>query len=95
MTIEEKVLKEYGRTDDPVLSVWMLRDGTLVNGSCEGFQRDIDHHQIISFFSPSRKEDPGSPELYVKKFIKMFVCMDTPAFISGGRKCSTPPFVIS
>lgn len=49
-TLEKRVLEAYGKTDDPRLTVWMLRDGTLVNGSLEGWQRDTDHREIADFY---------------------------------------------
>ena len=33
MTIEEKALKQYSTTENPRLAVWMLKDGTLLNGT--------------------------------------------------------------
>lgn len=70
ITIEEKLLKQYGTTDDPELCVWMLKDGTMINGSYEGFQRDIDHRCVSEHFRPSKFEDPGSALIYVKKFMR-------------------------
>lgn len=69
MTIEQRVLKEYGTTWNPVLAVWMLRDGTYVNGSIEGFRRDRDHHEINAFFKSSKRQTPGSNGIYVTKFM--------------------------
>ena len=57
-------------TNDPELCVWMLRDGTMVNGSYEGRQRDIDHRCISEYFKRSKFEDPGSALIYVKKFMR-------------------------
>lgn len=50
MAVERAVAKEYGVTDDVNLAVWLLRDGTLVNGSLEGNQRDRDHLDIADFY---------------------------------------------
>lgn len=47
----------------------MLKDGTLVNGSYEGFQRDIDHHEINQFYHISKKASPGTGYIYIKKFM--------------------------
>ena len=70
MTIEQRLVARYGVTDDPCLASWMLRDGTLVNGSFCGLQRDVDHHQIGEFYSRSKREDPGSSAIYVLKFMR-------------------------
>ena len=70
ITIEEKLVRQYGVTDMPELCVWMLRDGTMVNGSYEGHQRDIDHRCISEYFKRSKFEDPGSALIYVKKFMR-------------------------
>ncbi len=50
MKLDQKVLGHYGATDDIVLASWMLPDGTLVNGSREGNQRDFDHRDIQQFY---------------------------------------------
>lgn len=68
MTIEQRLIKELGTTDDPVFAVWLLRDGTYVNGTIEGHQRDIDHHEISAFYRPSKRQQPGGWGLYVYKF---------------------------
>lgn len=70
MTIEEKALKQYSTTENPRLAVWMLKDGTLLDGSYEGLQRDIDHREISQFFKPSKLADPGSAFVYVWKFLR-------------------------
>ena len=69
MTIEEKLVHDYGLTDDPMLAVWMLKDGRLVNGSYEGHQRDVDHREVSQYFKQSKFEDPGSALIYVRKFM--------------------------
>lgn len=69
MTIEQRLIKELGTTDDPVFAVWLLRDGTYVNGTIEGHQRDIDHHEISAFYRPSKRQQPGVWGLYVYKFM--------------------------
>ena len=33
MTIEQRLVKELGTTDSPLMAVWLLWDGTYVNGS--------------------------------------------------------------
>lgn len=46
MRMDQKVLGHYGATDDIYMALWMLADGTLVNGTKEGNQRDYDHRDI-------------------------------------------------
>ena len=70
MTIEERLYAKYGGTTIPELAAWMLRDGTMVNGSKEDWQRDMDHHEISEFFKHSKFEDPGSSYVYIKKFMR-------------------------
>lgn len=70
MTIEERLLHEYGSTDIPEFATWMLKDGTMVNGSYEGHQRDEDHRCVTQFFKRSKFEDLGSAYLYLEKFMK-------------------------
>lgn len=69
MTIEQRLLKDYGTTEIPEFATWMLRDGTMINGSIEGHQRDIDHRCIGEYFKRSKFEDPGSAGIYMKKFM--------------------------
>lgn len=69
MTIEQRLIKAYGTTTRPELAVWLLRDGTYVNGTYEGFQRDVDHHEISRFYKTSKNHVPGSYGLYVYKFM--------------------------
>lgn len=69
MKIEDRLVQQYGLTDNFIFSVWMLRDGRLINGSYEGHQRDVDHHKIENFFKPSKLESPGSSYIYIKKFM--------------------------
>lgn len=68
MTIEERLLRDQGTTEDPHLAIWLLKDGTLVNGSIEGRQRDVDHHEIGQYFKKSKFQEPGSSLIYIKKF---------------------------
>lgn len=70
MTIEQELIRDLGLTEDPFLAVWMTRDGLLVNGSIEGRQRDIDHHEIGQYFKASKFQDPGSSAIYVRKFMR-------------------------
>lgn len=48
--VEAELLRQYGQTDQFDLAVWMLQDGTLINGSVEGLQRDLDHRHIADFY---------------------------------------------
>lgn len=68
MTIEQKMLHDYGTTGVPELCMWLLRDGTMVNGSWEGHQRDVDHREVSQYFKRSKREDPGSAAIYIYKF---------------------------
>lgn len=70
MTIEQRLLKDWGTTGDPRMATWMLADGTLVNGSHEGRQRDVDHREINEYYKPSKRAVPGSGMLYVLKFMR-------------------------
>lgn len=70
MTIEERLLKKYGETREPEFATWMLRDGTMVNGTIEGRQRDIDHREIGEFYKPSKFQEPGSMYCYIEKFMR-------------------------
>lgn len=70
MTIEQKALKLWGETDDPQDSIWILPDGTMLNGCQGGYIRDVDHAEIGQFFAPSKSQDPGSNWIYIKKFIR-------------------------
>ena len=69
MTIEEKLVQKYGITTNPVLGVWMLRDGRLVNGSYEGHQRDVDHREVSYYYKRSVRASPGSSSIYIQKFM--------------------------
>lgn len=70
MTIEQRLVRDNGTTDGPELAVWLLADGTWVNGSKEGRQRDVDHHEIGQYFKPSKHAEPGSAYLYMLKFMR-------------------------
>lgn len=69
MTIEQRLVKDYGFTDNPRFAVWMLRDGSYINGTLEGCQRDIDHHEICTYYKASKQQAPGSYGIYVYKFM--------------------------
>lgn len=70
MTIEERAVKAWGLTNDPCCCIYMLKDGTMLNGSYEGFQRDRDHREIGQFYKHSKKEQPGDASLYIYKFMR-------------------------
>lgn len=70
MTIEQRLVHDLGTTGCPELAVWLLKDGTWVNGSHEGHQRDVDHHEIGSYFKPSKFAQPGESNLYMRKFMR-------------------------
>lgn len=69
MTVEERLVHDHGLTRIPEFAVWMLSDGTMVNGSKEGYQRDVDHHEIGEYYKKSKFEDIGSSAVYVRKFM--------------------------
>lgn len=80
MTIEQKALKAWGETSDPAMAIWILKDGTLVNGCMGGCLRDVDHAEIGQFFKPSKFQDPGSNWIYIRKFIRrgnIRMCLST------------------
>lgn len=70
MTIEERLVHDLSTTEHPGLAVWLLADGRFVNGSHEGHQRDVDHHEIGSYFKKSKKEKGNDPRLYMEKFMR-------------------------
>lgn len=70
MKIEQRLLKDYGETKYPELATWLLADGTLIDGSFEGYQRDVDHRDISRYFQRSVRENPGSAYCYVIKFMR-------------------------
>lgn len=51
MTIEQKAVKQYGLTEIFPFAGYMLGDGTMLNFSYEGNQRDIDHRDIDDLFT--------------------------------------------
>ena len=56
-SIESRAEGKYGKTSFFPLAVWLLSDGTLLNGSREGFQRDIDHAEIGEFYQKAQGVD--------------------------------------
>lgn len=69
MTIEERALKTWGEAACPEAAIWVTRDGALVNGCMSGYVRDVDHAEIGQFFKTSKRHQPGSAWLYIRKFI--------------------------
>lgn len=69
MKIEERLVCKMGLTNNPIMGLWLLTDGTLINGSFEGHQRDVDHRDIGEYFKKS-KEDRTSGSLYMDKFMR-------------------------
>lgn len=69
MTIEERLIHDLGITPNFNHAVWLLPDGTLINGSHEGRQRDVDHHEIGFYFKKSKYDTGGDSYLYIKKFM--------------------------
>ena len=70
MTIEQKLVKQYGTTDCPEFATWMLKDGTMVNGTFEGYQRDVDHICVALFYKQKAgKEACRNPYTYLRKFM--------------------------
>lgn len=67
MTIEERAVKTYGLTDIPEFAGYMLANGTMLNFSYEGNQRDEDHRNVSQFFKHS--ENDGCFSKYMYKFI--------------------------
>lgn len=68
MTIEERAYKDWGETNNPFHACWMTTDGRMLNGSYEDYQRDRDHRDISFYFTRSVREDPGSSQIYLRKF---------------------------
>lgn len=68
-TIEERAIKEWGTTEVPQFAVYMLKNGEMLNGSYEGFQRDRDHREINEFmYSTKNSKYSGYP--YIYRFMK-------------------------
>ena len=63
-SIENRAKKYYGLTDRFQLAGYLLTDGTMLNFSDEGYQRDQDHRNIGYFY----KKASGNNAL--RKFLK-------------------------
>lgn len=68
MTIEERAYKDWGETFNPELACWMTTDGRMLNGSSAGYIRERDHRDISFYYKKSIREDPGSSQIYLRKF---------------------------
>ena len=58
-SIEEKARRKFGETEVFQLAGYLLEDGSMLNFSYEGYQRDEDHRIIGQFF----KNATGTPAL--------------------------------
>ena len=72
MTIEQKMLKAWGEAQSPETAIWILKDGTFVNGCMDpyGRHRNVDHSEVNQFYKRSKFEDPGSSYIYLLKTIR-------------------------
>lgn len=67
-TIEDKAINLLGTTEVPRLALYMLLNGTMLNGSYDGFYRNVDHRQIAEvMYITSKKIYDGLP--YVRRFM--------------------------
>ena len=70
-TIEERAISEWGITNVPQFAIYMLKNGEMINGSYEGFQRDRDHREINEFM-PCVKNVIGSYIKYTYDFLHQY-----------------------
>ena len=68
-TIEERAKAEWGTTQVPQFSVYMLTDGEMLNGSFGGFQRDRDHREINEFMPKLNNGKPYEGYPYIQRFM--------------------------
>ena len=68
MTIEERAYADWGETYAPELACWMTKDGRMLSGSYAGYIRERDHRDISFYYKRSVREDPGSSQIYLRKF---------------------------
>lgn len=66
--IENRAKRYYGTTEIPEFAGYLLTDGSMLNFSCEGYQRDEDHRNISQFFKT--KNDDGCFSTYMYKFMR-------------------------
>lgn len=61
------------------LATWLLADGTLLNGSCEGHQRDVDHAEAGYYFKKAQGKEA------VKKMLRRgnirVMCQDDSGYL--------------
>ena len=72
LTIVMKAKAEWGTTTIPQFCTYMLKDGSMLNGSYGGFQRDIDHREINQFlYHKPDSKNLGSGHPYIYRFMKL------------------------
>ena len=70
-TIEERATQAWGTTNVPQFCTYLLTNGEMLNGSYEGYRRDIDHREINEFMPVvNKKEYEYSSTPYVHRFMK-------------------------
>ena len=77
--IENRMLRYYGCCENYSLATWLLADGTLLNGSCEGHQRDVDHAEAGYYFKKAQGKEA------VKKMLRRgnirVMCQDDSGYL--------------
>ena len=68
-TIETRAKAEWGTTEVPQFAVYMLTDGSMLNGSFGGFQRDRDHREINEFMPHINNSKPYEGYPYIRRFM--------------------------
>lgn len=68
-TIEIRAKAEWGTTKEPRFAVYMLTDGTMLDGSYEGRQRDRDHREINEFMPCINNGRPYEGYPYIRRFM--------------------------
>lgn len=73
------MLRYYGCCENYSLATWLLADGTLLNGSCEGHQRDVDHAEAGYYFKKAQGKEA------VKKMLRRgnirVMCQDDSGYL--------------
>lgn len=64
---EQKAVMSWGITNNINLCIYILKDGQMLNGSYEGYQRDKDHREINEFLYSVKNDRCSEP---MKRFIK-------------------------
>ena len=67
--IEERAKITWGTTEVPQFAIYMLTDGTMLNGSFGGFQRDRDHREINEFMPHINNGKPYEGYPYIRRFM--------------------------